>query len=314
MMVASLTGIVKRYGKKLVLDYTDLDIRQGEILGLLGPNGAGKTTLIKCLTGMENVDQGTIELFDDQKNPFHTRNKERIGLVTQEISVFVELTAKENINFFAGIYGLKGEKRKQRVQEALEFVGLTEHAKERAAKFSGGMLRRLNIACSIVHEPKLLIMDEPTVGIDPQSRNHILEAVKKLNQRGTTILYTTHYMEEVEAIASEVVIIDQGQVMTRGTVQELVRNIQHEEKIKIEVSHPEMISLDQIEKLVDVKQVTKIGNEIVVIAIAGSGHLDRILSIIKEGSGIISMNVEKPDLEDVFLTLTGRTLRDGGEK
>ncbi len=313
-MVASLTGIVKRYGKKLVLDYTDLDIRQGEILGLLGPNGAGKTTLIKCLTGMENVDQGTIELFDDQKNPFHTRNKERIGLVTQEISVFVELTAKENINFFAGIYGLKGEKRKQRVQEALEFVGLTEHAKERAAKFSGGMLRRLNIACSIVHEPKLLIMDEPTVGIDPQSRNHILEAVKKLNQRGTTILYTTHYMEEVEAIASEVVIIDQGQVMTRGTVQELVRNIQHEEKIKIEVSHPEMISLDQIEKLVDVKQVTKIGNEIVVIAIAGSGHLDRILSIIKEGSGIISMNVEKPDLEDVFLTLTGRTLRDGGEK
>lgn len=312
-MIASLTGIVKRYGKKIVLDFIDLDIKEGEIIGLLGPNGAGKTTLIKCLTGMEKVDQGTVELFEDQKNPFHNRNKEKLGLVTQELSIFPELTAKENIDFFAGIYGLKGEYRKQRVKEALHFVGLSEHAKQGVEKFSGGMMRRLNIACSIVHEPKLLIMDEPTVGIDPQSRNHILEAVRELNRNGTTILYTTHYMEEVESIASEVVVMDQGQIMARGTVQELVRTIQHEEKIKIDVSHPEMVALEKLEELADVKQVIQRGNTIVVIVNAGSGHLDRILSIVKEGSGIIGMNVEKPNLEDVFLTLTGRSLRDGGE-
>lgn len=311
-MIASLNGIVKRYDSKLVLDYIDLEINEGQIIGLLGPNGAGKSTLIRCLTGMETVNQGNVTLFGDGKNPFQNKNKEKIGLVTQEISIFPELTAKENANFFAGVYGLKGEERKRRVAEALAFVGLAEQTKGKAQNFSGGMQRRLNIACSLVHNPKLLIMDEPTVGIDTQSRNHILQAVKQLQSKGTTILYTTHYMEEVEAIASEVVILDKGQIITKGTVQELIQNIQHEEKIKVEVSHPEEVSLANIQALPDVKQVIKDGNQILIVTSANSGHLDRILTIIKEDSGVVGINVEKPNLEDVFLTLTGRTLRDGG--
>lgn len=311
-MIASLNGIVKRYDSKLVLDYIDLEINEGQIIGLLGPNGAGKSTLIRCLTGMETVNQGNVTLFGDGKNPFQNKNKEKIGLVTQEISIFPELTAKENANFFAGVYGLKGEERKRRVAEALAFVGLAEQTKGKAQNFSGGMQRRLNIACSLVHNPKLLIMDEPTVGIDTQSRNHILQAVKQLQSKGTTILYTTHYMEEVEAIASEVVILDKGQIITKGTVQELIQNIQHEEKIKVEVSHPEEVSLANIQALPDVKQVIKDGNQILIVTSAHSGHLDRILTIIKEDSGVVGINVEKPNLEDVFLTLTGRTLRDGG--
>ncbi|MBD7937960.1 MULTISPECIES: ABC transporter ATP-binding protein [Cytobacillus] len=311
-MIASLNGIVKRYDSKLVLDYIDLEINEGQIIGLLGPNGAGKSTLIRCLTGMETVNQGNVTLFGDGKKPFQNKNKEKIGLVTQEISIFPELTAKENANFFAGVYGLKGEERKRRVAEALAFVGLAEQTKGKAQNFSGGMQRRLNIACSLVHNPKLLIMDEPTVGIDTQSRNHILQAVKQLQSKGTTILYTTHYMEEVEAIASEVVILDKGQIITKGTVQELIQNIQHEEKIKVEVSHPEEVSLANIQALPDVKQVIKDGNQILIVTSANSGHLDRILTIIKEDSGVVGINVEKPNLEDVFLTLTGRTLRDGG--
>ncbi len=229
MAIASMQGIVKRYGSHLALDHVDLDIHEGEIVGLLGPNGAGKTTLIHTLTGMIPYDRGSIRLFNTAK-PFTNKNKEKMGLVTQELTVFEELTAKENLEFFAGVYGLRGEERKKRVAEALEFVGLASKSRSMPKKFSGGMKRRLNIACALTHQPKLLIMDEPTVGIDPQSRNHILETVKELRRRGTTILYTTHYMEEVQAIASRVVIVDQGQIITEGTVDELIKNIQHEEK------------------------------------------------------------------------------------
>ncbi|GAF66372.1 ABC transporter ATP-binding protein [Bacillus sp. TS-2] len=314
MTIASMKGVLKRYGNQLVLDYIDLDIQQGEIIGLLGPNGAGKTTLIKSLTGMEKVDRGTIALFEDEKNPFQNRNKERIGLVTQEITILPELTAKENLKFFAGVYGIKGALRKQRVEEALSFVGLTEHANKLPTKFSGGMQRRLNIACALTHRPDFLIMDEPTVGIDPQSRNHILEAVKELQRRGTTILYTTHYMEEVQAIASRVVIVDQGQIITEGTVKDLIKNIQHEEKMKIELTNIEQVPIQVIHDLAGVKSVTTDGNEMTIIATAGSGHFDRILSIIKEHSGILGIQADKPNLEDVFLTLTGKKLRDGGEQ
>ncbi|KYG29638.1 ABC transporter ATP-binding protein [Alkalihalobacillus trypoxylicola] len=314
MTIASMKGVLKRYGNQLVLDYIDLDIQQGEIIGLLGPNGAGKTTLIKSLTGMEKIDRGTIALFEDEKNPFQNKNKERIGLVTQEITILPELTAKENLKFFAGVYGIKGALRKQRVEEALSFVGLTEHANKLPTKFSGGMQRRLNIACALTHRPDFLIMDEPTVGIDPQSRNHILEAVKELQRRGTTILYTTHYMEEVQAIASRVVIVDQGQIITEGTVKDLIKNIQHEEKMKIEVTNIEQVPILVIQDLAGVKSVTTDGNEMTIIATAGSGHFDRILSIIKEHSAILAIQADKPNLEDVFLTLTGKKLRDGGEQ
>ena len=314
MTIASLQGVVKRYGNQLVLDGVDLDIHEGEILGLLGPNGAGKTTLIQTLTGMTPADRGNITLFGDDRNPFSHANREKLGLVTQEITVFDELTARENVLFFAGVYGLKGEDKKQRAAEALAFVGLEDHGHKRPAKFSGGMKRRLNIACALTHRPRLLIMDEPTVGIDPQSRNHILEAVAKLRENGTTILYTTHYMEEVQAIASRVVIMDQGQIIKEGTVDELVRTIQHEEKVSIEVTQASLVNTARLEQIAGIKQVMVDGNTITVISAAGAGNLDRIITIIKEQTGLVGIQADKPNLEDVFLTLTGKQLRDKEEQ
>mgnify|MGYP001500474916 CR=1 FL=1 len=228
MQVAKLRNIVKRYGNALALDHVDLDIHEGEILGLLGPNGAGKTTLIHALAGLVGIDSGSIEVFGKNQRRHLLDIKRDIGLVTQDIAIFEDMVPAENLAFFGGIYGLKGNALKTRIAETLAFVGLPEHAKKTPAKFSGGMKRRLNIACALVHRPKLLIMDEPTVGIDPQSRNHILESVRELRRRGTTILYTTHYMEEVEALASRVVILDQGHVIAQGTVDDLVRHIQYE--------------------------------------------------------------------------------------
>ncbi|GIQ70606.1 ABC transporter ATP-binding protein [Xylanibacillus composti] len=312
MLVASMQGVVKRYGSHVALDYADLAVYEGEILGLLGPNGAGKTTLIQTLTGMVPFEQGRIELFGNAKEPFSHANKEKLGLVTQEITVYDELTAKENLQFFAGVYGLRGSERKKRVEEALAFVGLAEHANKLPTKFSGGMKRRLNIACALTHRPKLLIMDEPTVGIDPQSRNHILESVKKLREQGTTILYTTHYMEEVQEIASRVVIMDQGQMIKEGTVEQLIQSIQHEERVHIDVADETRLPLERLESIAGVKRVSLSGTRITIVSAAGSGNLDRILSLVKEYTGVLGIQSEKPDLEDVFLTLTGKQLRDGG--
>lgn len=313
MQIANIKNIVKRYGTHLALDHVDLEIEEGEILGLLGPNGAGKTSLIHSLVGVIGIDSGEIKVFDKSHKSSILEIKRQTGLVTQDITVFPDLTARENLEFFGGVYGLKGLELKQRVDETLEFVGLTEHAKKLPSKFSGGMQRRLNIACALVHRPKFLIMDEPTVGIDPQSRNHILETVRKLNKQGTTILYTTHYMEEVQSIASRVVIMDQGHVIAQGTIDELVERIQHEEKIKLEVGEPSEKLLEKLRALDGVKQVSLSGKVILIISRVGSGNLDRALSIAKEAGGVKSVSAEKPTLEDVFLTLTGKRLRDGEE-
>lgn len=310
MTIASMQSVLKRYGSHAALDYIDLEIHEGEIVGLLGPNGAGKTTLIQALTGIVPVDQGQVSLFGEFRNPFADINKQKLGLVTQEIAIFEELTANECLDFFAGIYGLRAKEKKKRVAEALEFVGLSAHANKTSHKFSGGMKRRLNIACALTHRPKFLIMDEPTVGIDPQSRNHILESVKKLREQGTTILYTTHYMEEVQEIASRVIILDQGQVVKEGTVQQLIETIQHEEKVRFDVADPTGIPPGKLESITGVREVFVSGSQITVISAAGSGNLDRILSVVKEYSGILGVQADKPNLEDVFLTLTGKQLRD----
>jgi len=314
MTIASMRGIVKRYGSNVVLDSIDLDIYEGEVIGLLGPNGAGKTTLIQTLTGMKSFDRGTVELFGQSKHPFSNHNKEKIGLVTQEITLFEELTAKQNLLFFAGVYGLKGELKKQRVGEALEFVGLSDQANKLPTKFSGGMKRRLNIACALTHRPQFLIMDEPTVGIDPQSRNYILEGVKKLRDRGTTILYTTHYIEEIEAIASRVIIMDQGQMIKEGTPAELIQTIQHEEKVRFDVTDSDRVPVRSLEKIAGVRKVIASGNDITVISDAGSGNLDRILSIVKQHTAVLGIQTDRPNLEDVFFTLTGKQLRDKGDQ
>ncbi|WP_404430294.1 ATP-binding cassette domain-containing protein [Sutcliffiella horikoshii] len=314
MAVVRMKNIIKRYGSQLVLDNVDLDIAEGEILGLLGPNGAGKTTLIHALAGIIGFDSGEVDVFGKEQNSNLLEIKRQIGLVPQEISLISDLSARENLEFFGGIYGLKGEQLKKRVEETLEFVGLTEHARKLPVKFSGGMQRRLNIACALVHRPKFLIMDEPTVGIDPQSRNHILETIRKLNRQGTTILYTTHYMEELQTLAQRVVIMDQGHVIAGGTINELVKKIQHEEKIRMEVTSPTDLLLEKLRKLDGIKQVTRNHKEITIISQVGAGNLDRALSIAKDFGGILSVTAEEPTLEDVFLTLTGKSLRDGGEE
>ena len=311
MSVASVRDVVKRYGATLALDHVDFEIEKGEILGLLGPNGAGKTTAIRALSGLLGVDSGAVELFDMPQRPGVMELKRRIGLVTQEITIFEDLTARENLQFFGGLYGLRGQGLKERIAETLEFVGLAENADKRAKKYSGGMKRRLNVACALTHRPELLIMDEPTVGIDPQSRNHILESVRALQAKGTTILYTSHYMEEVQAIASRVLIMDQGHTIAGGTVEELVERIQYEERVTIEVGEPTPAVVEALGRLGGVKQVTQQGAILQVVSQAGSNNLDKVISCAQAAGGVRSIRADKPTLEDVFLTLTGKSLRDG---
>jgi ABC-2 type transport system ATP-binding protein len=204
MSLVEFSGVYKKYDTKISVNQLNLEIEQGEIFGLLGPNGAGKSTTIHLLAGLLALDGGEIMLdgYSVAKNPLEV--KRRIGLVPQDLAVYNLLSARENVTFFAKLYGLRGNLLKERVEEALDFTGLQKFAQDKPSTFSGGMKRRLNIACAIMHRPKLIIMDEPTVGIDPQSRNHILESVKKLNAMGSTIIYTSHYMEEVEAISTRV--------------------------------------------------------------------------------------------------------------
>jgi ABC-2 type transport system ATP-binding protein len=314
MVIARMADIVKRYGTHLVLDNVSIEMGKGEIVGLLGPNGAGKTTLLFALTGLIEVDSGEIELFGRPLGDNTLETKRRIGFVTQEVSVFQDLTARENLEFFGGIYGLRGPGLKQRVQHALEIVGLAEYANRLPAKFSGGMSRRLNIACALVHAPEFLIMDEPTVGVDPQSRRHILETVRELNRQGTTVLYTTHYMEEVQAIASRVIILDQGHVIAEGTISDLVEQIRHEERIRLEVVDVTEPLLQNLRKLEGVKGVVVEDRIVRITTQVGFGNLDRVLAAASEAGGVLSINAERPTLEDVFLTLTGKQLRDGGEE
>jgi len=310
MNMANLSDAVKRYDSVLALDHVDFDIGEGEILGLLGPNGAGKTTAIRALAGLLPLDSGTIRLFDQEQHPGRRDLKRRLGLVTQEITVFEDLSARENLEFFAGLYGLRGAELRRRIAETLEFVGLTEYADLRPRKYSGGMKRRLNIACALTHGPELLIMDEPTVGIDPQSRNHILESVRTLRARGTTILYTSHYMEEVEALASRVVIMDQGHVIAQGSVEELVARLPYEERVHLEVGEPSEAFLARVRAIHGVKLVTMEGLVITVVSASGSDNLNRVVQAAQGHGGLRSLMEDKPDLEDVFLTLTGKSLID----
>ncbi|MCL1883250.1 MAG: ABC transporter ATP-binding protein [Defluviitaleaceae bacterium] len=313
MKIATMKNVVKRYGDVTALDHLDLDIEQGEILGLLGPNGAGKTTAIRSLCGLIAVDSGEISVFGKSQGVNNVSIKKDMGIVTQEITVFTDLSAGENLRYFGSLYGLRGKELADNVKRVLEFVGLTEHAKKRPGKFSGGMQRRLNIGCALVHRPKLLIMDEPTVGIDPQSRNHILESVKKIAAEGTTIIYTSHYMEEVQAISNRISIMDAGRVIAGGTLDELVGRIQYEDTIRLTAAAASDALTEEIKAVSGVKSVNVMGNEYVIISGADSGNLNRIMEIAMRHGGVSNISSDKPNLEDVFLTLTGKKLRDDEE-
>ena len=312
-MIASMTNVVKRYGDTMALDHLNLEVAEGEIFGLLGPNGAGRTTAIHTICGLINADSGETIVFGKRQNINNLQTRRNMGLVTQDITVFPNLSATENLKYFGGLYGLRGAELRANVEETLDFVGLSEHAKKRPSKFSGGMQRRLNIACALVHKPKFVIMDEPTVGIDPQSRNHILESVKKLAQQGTTVLYTSHYMEEVEALCKRIAVMDKGRVIAEGELNELVQRIQHEQKTHFTAVSPSEALSEELLAIAGVKKVEATGSQYLIISASGSGNVSRIMEIAQRHGGVSSFSEEKPNLEDAFLTLTGKRLRDDGE-
>jgi len=219
--VVEIKDLVKKYKEKTAVDGLSLTVRQGEILGLLGPNGSGKTTTIDCLLSLLRYDGGSVEIFDKPASPSDYETKRRIGVVMQNVAVIDALTVYENIDFFCGLYVRDRKERRRLCDEAIDFVGLGEYRKFKPSKLSGGLLRRLNIACGIAHKPELIIFDEPTVAVDPQSRNAILDGIRELNKNGATVIYTSHYMEEVEELCSRIVIIDHGRNLVEGTADYL---------------------------------------------------------------------------------------------
>lgn len=309
--IITIENLVKRYKELIALDHFNLDIKEGEIFGLLGPNGSGKTTSINCILGLLKYDKGTIKVFgkDMANNPRDIRQK--IGVVMQNVAVFDELTVYDNIDYFCGLYIKDKATRKQYVEEAIEFVGLQEFKKFYPKKLSGGLLRRLNIACGIAHKPTLIFMDEPTVAVDPQSRNKILEGIEELNAKGATIIYTSHYMEEVEQICTRIAIMDSGKNLAIGTKDELKKMIKNTETIDIEVLDlPEDI-LKEIDKLPHVYNHTYENNLLKVFYSGGKHNLTRILELMNNHEIHLGrVYSELPTLNDVFLEITGKELRD----
>ncbi|MCM3493441.1 ABC transporter ATP-binding protein [Paenibacillus lactis] len=306
-----MKDVVKRYGSKLSVDHLNLEVQEGEIFGLLGPNGAGKSTSISMICGLLPKDQGSIKVDGISIEDQPLEVKRRIGLVPQDLALYEEMSAMDNVAFFAKLYGLRGQQLKERVEEALTFVGLQDRAKDRPSTFSGGMKRRLNIACSITHRPKLIIMDEPTVGIDPQSRNHILESVRTLNEMGSTVIYTSHYMEEVAAISDRVAIMDQGHVIACGTQQELRARVAQEERIILTADGVTEELIQEMKLHPRVGRVTQLDHRLEIYVPSAQEELQDILFICgKHGTTLRSLQCEEPDLETLFLSLTGRKLRD----
>ncbi|MDO9490631.1 ABC transporter ATP-binding protein [Acetobacterium sp.] len=310
-MVINVKNLVKRYGDLIALDHFNLEVQEGEILGLLGPNGSGKTTAINCILSLLKYDKGTIEIYDQPMSPDAYDIKRNIGVVMQNVAVFDELTVYENIDYFCGLYVADKQTRKKLVAEAIDFVGLNDFTKFYPKKLSGGLLRRLNIACGIAHKPKLIILDEPTVAVDPQSRNNILEGILELNRQGATIIYTSHYMEEVEQIASRIAIMDKGKIIAMGTNEELKMMIKSGEHINLELLNPEHLDLTEIQALPHIISAEVTDHQLVVKSSRGKNNLIAILDHLKDQNITIGkIYSEPPTLNDVFLEITGKELRD----
>ena len=309
--IVHIENLVKRYGELTALNHLNLDIREGEIFGLLGPNGSGKTTAINCMLSLLKYEKGQIEIFGEPMRPDNYQVKKQIGIVLQNVAVFDELTVQENIDYFCGLYIGDKKKRKELVENAIHFVGLEDYRKMRPKKLSGGLLRRLNIACGIAHKPRLIILDEPTVAVDPQSRNKILEGIKQLNEQGSPIIYTSHYMEEVEQICTRVAIMDHGMIIASGTKDELKQMIKTGETITIEAVILEENNLKEIRELEHVFDI-QYRNQILTVRCTRARHnLIRILNYLQnQDIAFGRVFSEMPTLNDVFLEITGKQLRD----
>ncbi|MEH7120447.1 ABC transporter ATP-binding protein [Neobacillus vireti] len=311
MNVLEIKNLTKKFGDFIAVDNMSLSIKEGEIFGFLGSNGAGKSTTINMIAGLLRNNSGEIYILGKNIARHSKFAKMNIGIVPQDLAIYEDMTAYENVRFFAGLYGLRGAELKKRVEEALEFVGLLDKQKSYPKNFSGGMKRRLNIACAIAHQPKLIIMDEPTVGIDPQSRNYILTSVRKLNDMGCTIIYTSHYMEEVEEICSRIAIVDHGKVIAEGTKEQLKAIITDTKDILIEVKNSENLDEESLKELMGVNSVSIEEDVVKINSQAEVNNLNQIIQFfINGGKEIRSLQELAPNLETVFLTLTGRKLRD----
>lgn len=311
MKIVSIEGLSKKFKQLTAVNNLSLSIYQGEIYGLLGPNGAGKSTTINIISGLLDKDGGSVRIFDKNIDKEFHNIKRNIGIVPQDLAIYEDLTAFENVSFFASLYGMKGRELKEAVAQALAFVGLTEKAEDFPKSYSGGMKRRLNIACAIAHRPQLIIMDEPTVGIDPQSRNHILQSVKQLNTMGCTIIYTSHYMEEVEEICSRIGIIDHGKLIAEGTKEDLKSTITEVSNFLITVSSSSEVREDELMSIPGVIATSIKGNNIGISSWKKDNNLNEILAyLMKKNLQINNIQSKVPDLETVFLNLTGRNLRD----
>ncbi len=309
--IIEVKSLEKSYKNKKVVKGISFNVKQGEILGFLGPNGAGKSTTINILSTILKSDKGEVKFLGEKSTEDIMKIKRNIGVVPQDLAIYEEISAERNVRFFASLYGLRGKKLDKNVKETLEFVGLYDKRLDRPKTYSGGMKRRLNIACAIAHNPKLIIMDEPTVGIDPQSRNHILNSIKKLQKRGATILYTTHYMEEVEEIADRIIIIDHGTIIAEGTKEELKKNVEDERVYSINITNKEKLTEDDLFKIEGVKKVIISDEKVEITSINTVENLDKlILTMMNKKCKILNIDSSLASLERVFLNLTGRSLRE----
>ena len=309
--VVKITGLVKSYKELTAVNDLDLEINEGEVFGLLGPNGSGKSTTINCLLSLLDFDKGEIEIFGKKMSPTAYDVKKDIGIIMQDVAVFDELTVYENIDYFCGLYITDKAERKKLVDEAVKFSGLEDFVKFRPKKLSGGLLRRLNIACGIAHKPKLIILDEPTVAVDPQSRNKILEGITELNKQGATVIYTSHYMEEVEQICSRIAIIDKGKKIAEGTKEQLKKMVKNTETISILACDAKEEQLEQIRQLPHVLEAELEDRKLVIRYSGGKHNLIRVLDVLQKADVDFGrVYSELPTLNDVFLELTGTALRD----
>ncbi len=287
----------KSFGKLVAVDNVNIKIARGEAFGLLGPNGAGKTTTINMLIGITDPDSGDVRI--DGNSPSIADTRRVLGLAPQALSLYEELSGEENLSFFGRLYQINGRELKDRVDWALDFAGLTDRARDRVAVYSGGMKRRLNLACALIHEPKVVLMDEPTVGVDPQSRNHLFECIDDLKKQGLTIIYTTHYMEEAERLCDRVAIMDHGKILANDRVDRLIQDFGGQSVIKAELQNAHQVTARLPGSLE--------GDD---WRVESTQPMQDIASATDQGIKFHSLQITTPDLESVFLSLTGRSLRD----
>ncbi len=309
--VIEVKNLTKSYKKVKAVDNLSFSVYEGEIIGLLGPNGSGKSTTINSILSLLKIDKGEIKIFGEKMSPDAYEVKRQIGVVFQDVAVFDELTVEENIDYFCGLYIKEKDKRQKYLTDAINLVGLENYRKFRPNQLSGGLLRRLNIACGIAHKPKLIFLDEPTVAVDPQSRNNILDGIKTLRDNGATIIYTTHYMEEVEILCDRIIIMDKGQIVASGTVDELKHLAHIEEKVTVEINELSLENLEEIKQLKNIDEVNYNEGILFITYEKGKNNLEVLLDFLKTKK-IHYTNIysERPTLNDVFLELTGKELRD----